>query len=72
MNKDRGLIFKNNNTGETFSHAGFVTLVWDVAEKMYESLHHKLWCDLTFAEQVILYCREYELMLNSDWQMEFI
>jgi hypothetical protein len=60
--------FQNNTTGEVLSHSEFVTFVWNEAERQYEDNNDGAWCNLTGAEQIELYCEQYEHQLKErEW-----
>lgn len=65
----RTMEFQNNITGEVLSHADFVTLVWDEAERQFNENHKENWCNLTRDEQISFYCDQYEHQLEErDWR----
>ena len=65
---DTNRYFKNNLSGELLTFADFNHFIWDEAKRQYEDNSGKLWCDLTFDEQLETYTEQYEFQLNHrDW-----
>ena len=64
-------IFKKENT--MLFHEEFVLLVWREAQDRFETYADGVWCNLTFEEQIALYCEEYDRQIyECGWKMSSI
>lgn len=60
--------FKNIITGEILSHAEFICFVWDETKRQFNDSHEEdHWSNLTWMEQIELYCEQYEHQTSGDW-----